>query len=434
MRRIYLAAGVRTIAPLLLLLLLPGVSPAYSVLTHEAIIDSNWDASIKPLLLKRFRSASADDLRKAHAYAYGGAIIQDMGYYPFGSKLFSDLTHYVRTGHFVEAMIRESQDINEYAFALGALCHYASDNSGHPIAVNRSVPIIYPKLRAKYGGNVTYEDDPSAHMQTEFGFDVVQVARGHYASEDYHDFVGFQVSKPLLERAFKDTYGIELKSLFTNLDLALGSYRRSVGVIIPEMTKVAWQSKKDEIQKQMPGVTSEKFLYSISRADYEKEWGDQYEKPGIWDKILADMFRAIPKVGPFKALAFKPPTPEAEKLFLESVNVTVERYKKLLAEVGSHHLRLEDTDFDTGRPTRIGEYRLADQTYGVLLDKLTRSHSPDAIPPDLRENILAFYDKGGPSVAGKKEAADWQKTQRQLQLLRSAPVQTVGTSKAASGK
>ena len=194
-----------------LMLSVAQVSFGYSVLTHEAIIDSSWNDSLKPTLLKRYPHATAEQLRQAHAYAYGGAIIQDMGYYPFGSKFFTDLVHYVRSGDFIEALLDEAQDINEYAFALGALAHYSADNSGHVIAVNRAVPILYPKLRARYGDRITYVEDPTAHLKTEFGFDVVQVARGRYASQAYHDFIGFEVSKPVLQRAFKRTYGIELK-------------------------------------------------------------------------------------------------------------------------------------------------------------------------------------------------------------------------------
>lgn len=256
--------SAEVVVALILICVVAAVTPGYSVLSHEAIIDSTWDKDIKPLLLRRFPSASADELREAHAYAYGGAIIQDMGYYPFGSKFFSDLTHYVRSGEFVEALIRDSQDTNEYAFAIGALCHYCADNSGHPIATNPSVPILYPELRRRYGNNVTYDESPSAHIQTEFGFDVVQVARGHYASEAYHDFIGFKVSKPLLERAFKETYGIELASIFTSLDLALGTYRYSVSTLIPTMTKVAWETKKGDLEKQTPGITRDKFLYRLS--------------------------------------------------------------------------------------------------------------------------------------------------------------------------
>jgi hypothetical protein len=134
-------------------------------------------ARFKPLLLKRFPASTADELTQAHAYAYGGSIIQDLGYYPFGSKFYSDLTHYVRSGDFILNLIRESQDLDEYAFALGALSHYAADDNGHRMAVNVSVPLLYPKLRLKFGNSITYADDPFSHTKTEFGFDVFQAAK-----------------------------------------------------------------------------------------------------------------------------------------------------------------------------------------------------------------------------------------------------------------
>jgi hypothetical protein len=314
------------------------VSFAYSVLTHEAIVDSQWDASIQKLLLKRFPGTTPEDLEKAHAYVYGGCIIQDMGYYPFSSKLFSDLTHYVRSGDFIQALIRESQDINEYAFALGALAHYAADNNGHRIATNKAVPILYPKLARKFGKEVTYWDNPVSHLRTEFGFDVLQVAQGRYAPDRYRAFVGFQVSKPVLERAFRDTYGLELKDVFGSLDLALGTFRYSVGSLIPGMTRVAWQLKKDEVTKEVPGMTRQRFLYNLSRASYEKEWGTEYHKPGIRTRLVAWVLRIIPKVGPFKSLAFRAPTPEVEKLFMASFNATVENYRALLDNVKSDRL------------------------------------------------------------------------------------------------
>src|SRR3984885_4786093 len=186
-----------------------------------------------------------------------------MGYYPFGSKLFSDLVHYARSGDFVIALVKDAREedpkdpqaLNDYAFALGALAHYAADNQGHPVAVNRTVPMVYPKLRAKFGPQVTYEDNPAAHLKTEFGFDVIEVARGQYANEAYHDFIGFKVSKPLLERAFEETYCVSLKNLFSNLDLALSTYRWSVNQAIPEMTKAAWAAKKKEIQTLQAGMS-----------------------------------------------------------------------------------------------------------------------------------------------------------------------------------
>jgi hypothetical protein len=184
-------------------------------------------------LLQRFPHSTEQQLNEAHAYVYGGSIIQDLGYYPFGSHFFSDLVHYVRTGDFLQALLDESNDLNEYAFAIGAVAHYGADVEGHSIAVNHAVPILFPKLRRRFGNNVTYADDRSAHLKTEFGFDVLQVARGNYASQAYHDFIGFQVSKDLLDRAFQKTYGLTLKDLFHTLDLSLGTYRYSVSTLIP---------------------------------------------------------------------------------------------------------------------------------------------------------------------------------------------------------
>ena len=411
--------AAEVILALVLVCSMADVTQGYSVLTHEAIIDSMWDKDIKPLLLKRFPSASVDELREAHAHAYGGAIIQDMGYYPFGSKLFSDLTHYVRSGDFVEALIRDAHDLNEYAFAIGALCHYCADNDGHPIAINTSVPILYPKLRRQYGNKVTYDENPAAHMQTEFGFDVLQVARGHYASEDYHDFIGFKVSKPLLQRAFKETYGIELASIFTSLDLALGTYRYSVNKLIPTMTKVAWETKKEDIEKQTPGLTRDKFLYNLSQADYHKEWGTEYQRPGMLAKIMSVLFRIVPKVGPFKGFAIKPSTPETEKLFMQSFDATVDSYRQMLRKVVAGDLKLQNKDLDTGRPSSAGEYRLADRTYAQILDKLA-SHKFEHVTPDLRENILAFYGDTNAHTATRKDRSEWQKTLRELTDLKNA--------------
>ena len=251
------------VAAVVLLWLLPTPASAYSVLTHEAIIDAAWDKDIVPALKKRFPDATPDDLIHAHAYAYGGCILQDMGYYPFGSKFFSDLLHYVRSGDFVEAMFHQSQTLDDYAFAYGSLAHYFADINGHSLAVNRAVPIEYPQLRKKHGNVVTYEQDPTAHIKTEFGFDVLQVAHGRYAPQAYHDFIGFEVDKELIDRALAETYGLRLDDVFGAKSLAFGSYRRAVSKTIPLATHVAWQLKKKEIVKEQPGITRRKFLYKI---------------------------------------------------------------------------------------------------------------------------------------------------------------------------
>jgi len=411
-----------------LVLLLCGARPAsgYAVITHEAIIDAAWK-DITPILLRRFPAATPDDLTKAHAYAYGGCIIQDMGYYPFGSKYFSDLVHYVRTGDFVIALLRDAQDLDDLAFALGALAHYAADNNGHPIAVNRAVAIEYPKLRAEFGNEVTYADDIAAHLKTEFGFDVAQVALGNYAAQDYHNFIGFQVSKELLERAFQETYSLELKKQFVSLDLALGSYRRTVSTIIPEASKIAWSLKQKEIVQATPGMTKRKFLYNLKTSSYEKEWGKEYQRPGPFARFMAFLFRIVPKVGPFKSVNFKAPTAQTETLFMQSFNKTLELYHKLLQEQSNGHLTLPNMDFDTGKPTAEGEYSLADTTYARLL----RDGAKDGfsgITREWRANLLSFYKDPKPPVQvakrkGKEDAKELTETLTALEQLRawSAP-------------
>jgi hypothetical protein len=399
------------------LLFAPAFASGYAVLTHEAIIDTAWIDSIQPLLVKRFPQATPQELREAHAYVYGGCILQDMGYYPFGSKFFSDLVHYVRSGDFVAEMIRESQDLNEYAFALGSLAHYASDNNGHPIATNPSVALAYPELRARYGRQVTYEDNPAAHMKVEFGFDVLQVASGHYAPDNYHDFIGFQVSKRLLESAFQNTYGLELKSVFFSLDLGLGSYRRTVSKILPEATKVAWELKKDEILKAQPGITRSRFLYNLSRSSYRREWGRQYRRPGPFARVLAFLFRIVPKVGPFKGIQFRPPTAETTKLFMASFNITLARYRDFLRDVREDHLKLANVDFDTGRPTAPGEYKMADDAYAKLARTLAEKKFAHATP-EIRENVLAFFRNPDAKFATKRNQKAWQDTLRAISELK----------------
>jgi hypothetical protein len=421
--------SVRLVASLLMVLMCSRGSPAYSVLTHEEIVDLLWADEIRPLLLKRYPGLSEDQIKEAHAYAYGGAVIQDLGYYPFGSSEFSDLVHYVRSGDFVRELLLESQDVNEYAFALGALAHYASDIAGHP-AVNQAVAIEYPKLRAKYGKSVKYAQDKTAHLKTEFGFDMVQVAKNRYASQQYHDFIGFKVSKPLLERVFPVVYGVELKDVLAHEDLAIGSYRYSISHMIPEMTQVALQTHKKDMMREQPDFAKQKFLYRLSRSEYEKEWGKDYTKPGFGTRVLSTLLRYMPKIGPFKALAFNNPTPQTEDLYYKSINTTVDQYRAFLEEVRTDALVLPNSDLDSGKLTKAAEYSLTDETYAKLLSQLSAKKF-DSTPAELRANILDFYSDLSAPIETKKDAAHWQNVLTSLDQLRSLnPPPVVASSPA----
>jgi len=410
--------GIRLVAIFVVLLLCATGSSAYSVLTHEEIVDLLWTDQISPLLLKRFPALTEEQLKLAHSYAYGGAVIQDLGYYPFGSVEFSNLVHYVRSGDFVRELLIQSQDANEYAFALGALAHYASDISGHP-AVNQAVAIQYPKLRAKYGDSVRYAEDHTAHLKTEFGFDMVQVAKNRYASQQYHDFIGFQVSKPLLERTFPIVYGVELKDVLTHEDLAIGSYRFAVSRMIPQMTQIALRTHKKDLMKETPDFAKKKFLYRLSRSDYEKEWGKDYTKPDFGTRFWSVILRFMPKIGPFRALAFNNPTAQTEDLYFKSINTTVDQYRIYLKQVASGSLELANSDFDTGEPTVAAEYALTDETYAKLLGQLT-ARKFDLTSSDLRDNILDFYSDLSLPLETKKDTVQWQRVLASLDQLKSA--------------
>lgn len=407
-----------------LLLSCPPACAGYSVLTHEAIIDAAWKDGIEPLLLSRYPNASANELLQAHAYAYGGAIIQDLGYYPFGNQFFSDLTHYVRSGDFVLALIAESRTLDEYAFALGALSHYAADTSGHQLATNRAVALMYPALAKRYGSVVTYQERPSAHMKVEYGFDVDQVAKGNYAPKAYHDFIGFEVSKPVLERAFARTYSLDMSSVFLSVDLTIGSYRHAVSTVIPRMTKVAWHLKRNEIQHSHPSETKILFVYNISNSGYRQEWGHIYEKPGFFARFKAVILRMVPKVGPFSSLAFHPPTPAVEHLYMDSFNEALDHYRALLLAQQKHRLQLPNDNLDTGATTAATAYRLTDETYAKLLQKTSGRPVSDA----LRHDLLSYYADLEKPFATKRNARAWRELVRELKSLK----QENGTGQRAS--
>jgi hypothetical protein len=392
---------------------------AYSVLSHEALVDAAWEASLLPRLRERFPGASPDQLQGARAFAYGGCLIQDLGYYPFGSRLFTDLTHYVRTGAFVSALVAEAASLEEYGFALGALAHYAADGNGHPMGTNRAVPLAYLRLRRKYGGLIAYADDPRAHLRVELGFDVVQLATGRYRAPAYVDLIGFEVSTPLLERAFRRTYGLEMKDLFTDLDRAVGSYRRTVSYLLPELTRIAWKSKQEEIRQLDPSASEANFVFRFPRSEYERRFGTRSPKPGLIERVARFLAQVLPKVGPLKVLVPKLPTKEGERLLRESFGASVENYRLLLGELGTT-AELEDVNLDLGPIVRAGEYSLADQAYSRLLLLLARKDFKE-VPPALKQDILAYYADLSAPIATKQDEKTWKRTLHALEELQGAP-------------
>ncbi|MDO7849530.1 zinc dependent phospholipase C family protein [Hymenobacter sp. M29] len=411
---------------LLAVLLAFSARPAagYAVLTHEANIDSTWERCLVPAILKRYPTTTPEELIDAKAYAYGGAIIQDMGYYPFGSVLFTNLTHYVRSGDFIRNLILEAQDRNDYAFALGALAHYSADLNGHSEGTNRAVPLVYPDLKAKYGDVVTYEQGKVQHGQLEFSFDVVQLANGKYHSQDYHQKIGFKVSKAPLERAFLKTYGLELGQVIVNVDLSIASFRFAVSQLIPQAARAAWHYKRKDIMKLSPGARRRDYMARNHPKAFRKEFGNDYQKPGFGARIISYFIRVLPKIGPLKPFAFKLPTPEAEQIFRASFRKVMASYcanvARQPADTAAAPLPLVNSDFDTGKPTHAGEYGLADETYGEWVRKLAKKKF-EALSPTARQNILAFYGSTPkqPKSEDEKEGDKEKETQEALEQLRA---------------
>ncbi len=418
-----LREALALVSVLALLLVNPEKTEAYSVTSHQAIIDVVWEPNIKPAIRKRFPNAGEEEIDRGQAYAYGGAIIQDLGYYPFGSPFFSDLTHYIRSGDFILAMLRDSRDVYEYSFALGAMAHYAADNNGHRVGVNRAVPILYPKLKKKYGDSVSYEDDKLAHIKTEFGFDVLEVAKERFAPESYHDYIGFEVAARVFEQAFQETYGLDLKKVLGDETKVLKSYRHAVSDLLPKATRIAWDLKKDEIQRDEPGITRQKFLYNLKRANYEKEWGKDYVKPKFSDKVLAFIYKILPKIGPLKVLQFKTPTPETERMFEASFNQTLDQYRKSLNEEReSGKPALMNGNFDLGEVSGPGKYRLSDTTHAKLLDRLADQKFAGMMP-EIRAELLDYFSASDTPFAMKKDKKLWAKVQTELEELKRAPAE-----------
>jgi hypothetical protein len=376
-------------------------SGAYSVLTHEELIDLAWNDSIRPLLLAKFPGATDHQLVIAHSYAYGGCVVQDMGYYPFGKRFLSNLTHYVRSGDFVAWMLQNAHTIDEYAFAIGALSHYMGDSIGHSQAINPATAFEFPKLQRKYGDSVTYGESPHGHIRTEFAFDVEELGNLEFAPPAYLRAVGFRVPRKFLERAFAHTYGLDIHSILGPDRPALRSYRTAVRSFIPSFAEAELVLHRHQFPPHPDDEAYRIFYQRVSRTNYERRWKHTYKGPSFKAHLLAIFVFLVPKLGGAADLALKIPTPETNDWYLRSMNRTVDELNeklRQLREQGSDPISLANLDLDTGSQDKIGDYPLADQTYAKLLERLT-AKPQSAISRDLKQDILAHY--GAPPEAQK---------------------------------
>lgn len=402
----------------------------YSVLTHQQIIDLVWGSSIRPLLVDRYPNATAEQLRNAQAYAYGGCEIQDAGYYPFGRALFSNLTHYIRTGDFIASLIRDAKDVNELAFALGALSHYVGDSIGHHDAVNPSTAIAFPNLERQFGKSVTYDESPHGHVRTEFAFDIDQLTKEHFAPAAYLQRIGLQVSTGLLDRAFYDTYGLHLQRILGDKrrTAVISSYRHSVRGFLPSFAHAEALIHRNDFPAEDDSAELQKFNQRLQHADYNNGWQYLRQKPGVKTHLLAFVVIIVPKIGAASDLSIKIPTQETEAKYIASVNRTLDLYDNLLAQLKKTPqqdpeitMNLDNRDLDTGYIVQPGAYPLTDKTYAQLLAIITTRPTEPA-PSGLKRDILAYYSDPNAPIITKKNAKAWKQVQDQLAILQNMPV------------
>lgn len=426
----------KTVIVAFAVLLAAPLCAAYSFLTHETLIDIEWHDSIRPVLLSRYPNATPNQLRDARAYAYGGSTIQDAGYYPFGHELFSDLTHYVRTGDFITNLIRESHTLNELAFSLGALSHYVGDTVGHRYAVNISVPQEFPGLGKKFGSVVTYEEDPHAHVRTEFAFDVDQLGHARFAPSGYLRHVGFRVPTGLLNRAFYDTYGITLHSVIGDEVPAFDSYEWSVRTLLPRVGYAEVLLHRSSFPPDQDDDAFHEFADRLKETDTISHWENyRKHKPSFLTRVFEVLIFITPKIGALSDLSIRGPKPETEQNYVTSVNSAVSEYTDLLqrlAQNGQDAFVVPDLDLDTGYVTKPGTYRLTDRTYATLLSRVTQESARP--PAGLRQNILAFYADPNAPIETKRHPRKWKKVQEELAQLAAAPPAHVSTATATPAK
>ncbi|WP_254061886.1 zinc dependent phospholipase C family protein [Granulicella sp. L60] len=413
---------VRT-TTLLALLLTSAPAIPYSVQTHQELIDLAWKQSIRPILLKHYPNLTEAQLQEAHAYAYGGCAIQDFGYYPFGNRFFSDLTHYVRSGDFVLALLHNAQTADELAFAIGSLSHYIGDNFGHSLAVNQSVPIEFPKLEKRYGPSVNYAEDPHAHVQTEFAFDINQLSKGRFAPSAYLKHVGLEVPRPLLRKAFFETYGLNLPDIIGSKETSIRVYRYAVRRFLPNIARAETLLHKKNFPADTPSPDLDDLTKDLLQASADNDWEAYRKAPGFRSHLYAGFIFILPKVGTLKLLAIKGPTQQTEGFYIKSLNRSITALRLVLTNYDNIDHYISNRDLDTGAVVKPGAYPLTDKTYAQLLAYLTKQPA-NPVPAQLKHDIIAYYADPNAPISTKNNPSQWATVQANLKTLDTMP--TVG--------
>jgi hypothetical protein len=413
---------LKTIASIGLLLAATPAVP-YSVQSHQELIDLAWKQTIRPILLKHYPTLTDAQLQEAHAYAYGGCAIQDFGYYPFGNAFFSDLTHYVRSGDFVVSLIRNAHTADELAFAIGSLSHYIGDTVGHSNAINHSVPVEFPKLKERFGDNINYAENPHAHVETEFAFDVNQLSKRHFAPSEYMKFVGLEVPRDLLRKAFFETYGLNLPDIIGTKETSIRVYRYAVRRFLPNIARAETLLHKKNFPEEVPSPDLDDLKKDLAQASADNNWEAYRKKPGFTSHLYAGFIFILPKVGTLKMLSIKGPTEQTEDLYIKSMNRSIKSMRFVLTHYDNIERYLPNRDLDTGLVVKPGGYPLTDRTYARLLAMIT-AHPDKVVPNQLKHDLIAYYADPEAPIITKKDSKKWEQVQENLKTLEA--MKTIG--------
>jgi Zinc dependent phospholipase C len=418
--KIYRPSHLSLLKALTLLVLILTATPGipFSVQTHEMIIDLAWKDSIRPVLLKRFPNLTETQLQEAHAYAYGGSAIQDFGYYPFGNAFFSDLTHYIRSGDFVLSLLRNSQNANDLAFAIGSLSHYISDSIGHGEAVNHSVAIEFPRLGRKYGSVVNYSQGPHPHVQTEFAFDINQLSKGRFAPSAYLKHVGLEVPRPLLRTAFYETYGLSLPDIVGSKETSIRIYRNAVRSFLPNIARAQTILHQNSFPQDSSNEDFIQLRDELVQVAAEDNWQQYRKDPGFGSHMYAGFIYVVPKVGVLQMLAIKGPNKQTEDLYVSSVNHSLKTLRQVMTNYDRIEHYLSNRDLDTGVVVKPGGYPLTDRTYARLLAELTK-HPTVPVPIQLKHDIEDFYSDPLAPITTKQDPKQWARVQANLEIFKT---------------
>ncbi|WP_052732926.1 zinc dependent phospholipase C family protein [Hymenobacter terrenus] len=375
-----------------LLGLLTGVQPAagFALLTHQAVVDSCWARAVVPALERSYPGASAAQLREARSYAYGGAMLHDLGYFPGSAVLFSDLTHYVRPGDFVRALQEEAHDRNELAFALGALAHYVADAYGHPEAANAVTSLVFPELNSPLGSLVTYAEAPDQHSQIEFAFDVAQLEAGYYRSEEFHEAIGTRVSRQALERAFQRTYGLPLAKVLPRVGPSLAVYRLFANQLLPAAARASLYLPSHQVRQLSP--TERRDYYArINTGRFRRRTRAQANRLSLGMHALVAVVHTLPRCGVASLLAFRPLSPAALATMRCGFGEALANYQTALADLNAP---LPNLNLDTGQPIHVADYPLADSTYAVWRRLLAQTTRKAGFWATVRQDLQRLFHRG----------------------------------------